>query len=154
MCGGGSKIFYGGRGGQARLDLVCVVSRRPGKTEVAWQARLLISGGDLLTPSPINTESNRKTKATILSLPAWWHIQDGRLGPLLRTGWRGVMTAISRFAIQRPPSTCAHCGEPFKEKENHLYAWRSSSGKLYCSEFCADDEEEATFQNMRRATAV
>jgi hypothetical protein len=37
----------------------------------------------------------------------------------------------------------------FKQKENHLYAWRSSSGKLYCSEFCADDEEEATFQNMR-----
>jgi len=64
------------------------------------------------------------------------------------------MTAISRFAIQRPPSTCDRCGEPFKAKENHLYAWRSSSGKLYCSEFCADDEEEATFQNMRRATAV
>jgi hypothetical protein len=61
------------------------------------------------------------------------------------------MGVISRFAIQNPPSSCAYCGQPFKQKENHLYAWRSSSGKLYCSEFCADDEEEATFQNMRRA---
>jgi hypothetical protein len=63
------------------------------------------------------------------------------------------MSVISRF-VQRPPSSCAYCGQPFKQKENHLYAWRSSSGKLYCSEFCADDEEEATFQNMRRATAI
>jgi hypothetical protein len=41
--------------------------------------------------------------------------------------------------------TCAY-GQPLKQR---LYAWRSSSGKLYCSEFCADDEEEANFQNMR-----
>jgi hypothetical protein len=61
------------------------------------------------------------------------------------------MGVISRFAIQSPPSSCAYCGQPFKQKESDLYAWRSSSGKLYCSEFCADDEEEATFQNMRRA---
>jgi hypothetical protein len=44
-----------------------------------------------------------------------------------------------------------YCGQPFKQQENDLHAWRSSSGKLYCSEFCADDEEEATFQNMRCA---
>ena len=61
------------------------------------------------------------------------------------------MGVTSRFTTQTPPSSCAYCRRPFKQKENHLYAWRSSSGKLYCSEFCADDEEEATFQNMRRA---
>ena len=61
------------------------------------------------------------------------------------------MAVVSRFAIQNPPSSCAYCGQPFEQKENDLYAWRSSSGKLYCSEFCADDEEEAAFQNMRRA---
>ena len=60
-----------------------------------------------------------------------------------------MMVVISRFAIQTSSSRCAYCGQPFKE---HLYAWRSSSGKLYCSEFCADDEEEANFQNMRRAS--
>jgi len=58
------------------------------------------------------------------------------------------MAVVSRFAIQNPPSSCAYCGQCFKQKET---AWRSSSGKMYCSEFCADDEEEAAFQNMRRA---
>jgi hypothetical protein len=62
------------------------------------------------------------------------------------------MGLISRFAIQNPPHSCVRCGQPFKQNgERDLYAWRSSSGKLFCSEFCADDEEEATFQHMRRA---
>jgi hypothetical protein len=64
------------------------------------------------------------------------------------------MSVVSRLAIQSPPSRCAYCGQPFKQKESRLNAWRSSSGKLYCSEFCADDEEEASFQNMRRVTAI
>ena len=59
------------------------------------------------------------------------------------------MAVVSGFAIQSPPSRCAYCGKPIKER---LYAWRSSSGKLYCSEFCADDEEDANFQNMRYAS--
>jgi hypothetical protein len=59
------------------------------------------------------------------------------------------MVVVSHLAIQTAPSRCTYCGQPFKQ---HLYAWRSSSGKLYCSEFCADDEEEANFQNMRRAS--
>jgi hypothetical protein len=67
--------------------------------------------------------------------------------PLPRTAWRGLMVVVDRFAIQNAPSRCAYCGQPFKQD---LYAWRSSSGKLYCSEFCADDEEEADFQNMRQ----
>jgi len=67
--------------------------------------------------------------------------------PLPRTAWRGLMVVVDRFAIQNAPSRCAYCGQPFKQD---LYAWRSSSGKLYCSEFCADDEEEANFQNMRQ----
>ena len=57
------------------------------------------------------------------------------------------MVVVDRFAIQNAPSRCAYCGQPFKQD---LYAWRSSSGKLYCSEFCADDEEEANLQNMRQ----
>jgi hypothetical protein len=57
------------------------------------------------------------------------------------------MGVTSRFAIEIPPHSCAY----FKQKENHLYAWCSSSGRLYCSELCADDEEEAAFQNKRRA---
>ena len=45
------------------------------------------------------------------------------------------------------PSSCAYCRQPFKQRENHRFAWRSTSGKLYCSEFCAGDEEEAASQN-------
>jgi hypothetical protein len=60
------------------------------------------------------------------------------------------MGIVNGFPMQKPPTSCAHCGQPFKQKENELFAWRSTSGKLYCSEFCADDEEEATFQNSRR----
>ena len=61
------------------------------------------------------------------------------------------MDVVSRrMAIPNPPSRCAYCGQPFKQRENHVYAWRSSTGNLYCSESCADDEEESTFQKLRR----
>jgi hypothetical protein len=49
--------------------------------------------------------------------------------------------------LAKVPTACAYCGQPFKLKENHRFAWRSNSGKLYCSEFCASDEEEAVCQS-------
>ena len=55
------------------------------------------------------------------------------------------MVVVGRFAIENSPSRCAYCGQPFKQ---HLYAWRSSSGKLYCSEFCANDEESKRCATM------
>jgi len=45
--------------------------------------------------------------------------------------------------------SCAYCGQPFKQKDNHRFAWRSTSGKLYCSEFCASDEEQAASHSLR-----
>jgi hypothetical protein len=44
-------------------------------------------------------------------------------------------------------ASCGYCGQPFKRNGNQLFAWRSTAGKLYCSEFCAGDEEEANIQN-------
>jgi hypothetical protein len=41
-------------------------------------------------------------------------------------------------------------GQPFKVHDNHVAAWRSTNGQLYCSEFCADDEKEAAFRDRRR----
>jgi hypothetical protein len=41
---------------------------------------------------------------------------------------------------------CGYCGQPLQQ--NHGFAWRSTSGKLYCSEFCAADEEEAVSHAM------
>jgi hypothetical protein len=40
------------------------------------------------------------------------------------------MAVVNGCPTQNPAAKCAYCGEPFKRKENHLYAWRSSSGKL------------------------
>jgi hypothetical protein len=56
------------------------------------------------------------------------------------------------FPTYDPPTSCALCGQPFKVRDDHVYGWRTSSGKLYCSEFCADNEEEEdAFQDRRRA---
>ena len=88
------------------------------------------------TPDDEKPSRTRATNVGVSTIPA-----------MLRAAWRSsMMVVISHFAIQNSSNRCAYCGQPFKE---HLYAWRSSSGKLYCSEFCADDEEEADFQNMR-----
>ena len=59
---------------------------------------------------------------------------------------------VNQLPTDEPSSACALCGQPFNVHNNHVYAWRSTSGKLYCSEFCADDEdEEARFPYRRRA---
>jgi len=58
---------------------------------------------------------------------------------------------VNQFATDKPLTACAFCGQPLKVHDNHVVAWRSTSGKLYCSEFCADDEEEAAFRDKRRA---
>jgi hypothetical protein len=52
----------------------------------------------------------------------------------------------------KSPTACSFCGQPFplsKDTRHVAAAWRSSTGKLYCSEFCADDEEEANFRQRR-----
>ncbi len=49
-----------------------------------------------------------------------------------------------------PANSCAFCGQPLAQHNGHLYAWHSTSGKLYCSEFCADDEEEAASRMEKR----
>jgi hypothetical protein len=56
------------------------------------------------------------------------------------------MAATNKLAMV--PTACAYCGEPFKQQENHRFAWRAASGKLYCSEFCAADDEVAASRNL------
>ena len=59
---------------------------------------------------------------------------------------------VNQLPTDEPSSACALCGQPFNVHNNHVYAWRSTSRKLYCSEFCADDEDEkARFPYSRRA---
>jgi hypothetical protein len=49
------------------------------------------------------------------------------------------------------PTKCAHCGQPLRIVGTHIDCWRSSSGEFFCSEFCAEDAEEAAFQARRKA---
>jgi hypothetical protein len=58
---------------------------------------------------------------------------------------------VNGFPTYDPPTTCALCGQPLKMRGENLYGWRTTSGRLYCSEFCADSEEEVRFQDKRSA---
>lgn len=51
-----------------------------------------------------------------------------------------------------PPTTCAHCGQPFQMSEDgtHYEAWRGPDGKFFCSEFCASTADEAELLAERR----
>jgi hypothetical protein len=62
------------------------------------------------------------------------------------------MMISSRNLASGAPTTCAHCKQPFPMVNGHVEAWRSSTGRHFCNEFCADDEEEASFQDRRKAS--
>jgi hypothetical protein len=61
------------------------------------------------------------------------------------------MVTSSKYLMNGSPIRCTFCNEPFRRPDGHVEAWRSSSGQYFCSEFCADDAEEAKFQQKRRA---
>jgi hypothetical protein len=46
---------------------------------------------------------------------------------------------------------CGFCGKPFPFVAGRLQRWRAPNGAFYCTEFCADDAEEAAFQNRGRS---
>jgi hypothetical protein len=41
-------------------------------------------------------------------------------------------------------------GVGFAVNNGEVLAWRSANGEFFCTEFCADDAEEARFQSRRR----
>jgi hypothetical protein len=46
---------------------------------------------------------------------------------------------------------CAFCSKPFSFTGGRLQRWRAPNGAFYCTEFCADDAEEAAFQKRGRS---
>jgi hypothetical protein len=36
---------------------------------------------------------------------------------------------VNQLPTDEPSSACALCGQPFNMHNNHVYAWRSTSGK-------------------------
>ena len=55
------------------------------------------------------------------------------------------MLTSSRYLVNRSPTRCEFCGEPFRLRDGYVEFWRTSAGHHFCSEFCADDAEEAQF---------
>ena len=60
------------------------------------------------------------------------------------------MMINSQYLVSGAPITCAHCKKPFPVENGHVVAWRTSTGRYFCNEFCAEDEEELAFQDHRR----
>ena len=42
---------------------------------------------------------------------------------------------------------CGFCHKPLPVVNGQVQPWRAASGLFFCNEFCADDAEEARFQN-------
>ena len=48
--------------------------------------------------------------------------------------------------------TCrAFCRKLLPVNDGQVLAWRSTNGLFFCTEFCADDAEEALFQSRGRS---
>jgi hypothetical protein len=52
----------------------------------------------------------------------------------------------------RITKNCVFCGNPFLfiSSGSHYVAYRTTSGKLYCNEFCADPEDQENWKARRR----
>jgi hypothetical protein len=53
------------------------------------------------------------------------------------------MLISSRYLTTVCPARCAFCHKPFRSCDGYFEFWRTSDGRHFCSEFCADDAEEA-----------
>ena len=56
------------------------------------------------------------------------------------------MLTSSRYLLNGSPIRCTFCSEPFRPHDGYVEFWRTSTGHHFCSEFCADDAEEAHFR--------
>jgi hypothetical protein len=56
------------------------------------------------------------------------------------------MVTSSRYLLNGSATRCAFCNQPFPLRDGYLEFWRTSEGLHFCSEFCADDAEEARFR--------
>ena len=61
------------------------------------------------------------------------------------------MVTSSRYLMTESSTRCAFCNEPFRSRDGYVEFWRTSDGRHFCSEFCADDSEEAQFQKRHTA---
>ena len=70
------------------------------------------------------------------------------------TRWRDSHAHEQQISYQPQPHPLRFCGEPFPLRDGYVEFWRASSGHHFCSEFCADDAEEAQFVKSHVTEAV
>jgi len=56
------------------------------------------------------------------------------------------MLTSSRYLTTVCHARCEFCNKPFRSCDGYLEFWRTADGRHFCSEFCADDAEEAQFR--------
>jgi hypothetical protein len=64
------------------------------------------------------------------------------------------MLTSSRYLMHGSPIRCEFCGQPFLVRDGYMEFWRTSAGHHFCSEFCADDAEQAQFSKRHVTPAV
>jgi hypothetical protein len=64
------------------------------------------------------------------------------------------MLTSSRYLMNGNPIRCMFCSEAFRPRDGYVEFWRTSTGHHFCSEFCADDAEEAYFRKRRSTPSV
>ena len=65
-----------------------------------------------------------------------------------------LMLTSSRYLMNGSPIHCRFCGEPFRRRDGFVEFWRTATGDHFCSEFCADDAEEALFKQRHTTLPV
>ena len=65
-----------------------------------------------------------------------------------------LMLTSSRYLMNSSPIHCMFCSEPFRRRDGFVEFWRTATGDHFCSEFCADDAEEALFKKRHTTSPV
>jgi hypothetical protein len=63
------------------------------------------------------------------------------------------MLTTSKYITHGISTRCAFCNNVFCTRDGYVEFWRSANGEHFCSEFCADDADEARFR-MQHAVAA
>jgi hypothetical protein len=87
------------------------------------------------------SETGEQWETNLLQMPCF----------IFPSGGRNLMVTSSRYLLNGSPTRCTFCNAPFRVRNGFVEFWRASNGDHFCSEFCADDAEEAHFRKRRAA---
>jgi hypothetical protein len=65
-----------------------------------------------------------------------------------------MMLTTSKYIIHGISTRCAFCEKSLSTRDGYVEFWRSANGEHFCSEFCADDGEEARFRMQHALSSL